>query len=182
MVIMEAVFDIFMSESEIVGAEINESSLNDITIAQLLTEITEEEIREDIEKKRNAFQKIKEKIKLMLKSPFDPYGGLKELKAVNELIKDAKIDVFIAIIPFIGIFVFLLRRMLKYKNYPENVAKEYLQQAKEHQSKLEKIYESIKNNPDKKYQKAATRIRKQITLLKDLIRAFERRAIDKKYL
>lgn len=181
MIMIESALGILLVESEIFGEdELDESVFENATLAQLLREVTEEEIRADIEKKRSRWQKFKEAFKRFLESPFDPYGGLKELKAVNELVKDNTGDTIYTALPFfLGVPFIIMNRARKYKNFPENLARQYIDEAKKHEKHLEKIASNLEQEPDKKYKKAAKRVRKQIKVLNDMIREFERRAIDK---
>jgi len=177
--IMEAALAIFMAESDIVGDVFTESSLDGVPLVQLLREMTEEEIRDDIEKKRTRWQRFKEAFKRFLNSPFDPYGGLKELKLVNELIKDDTTAGIAAAIPFLGIGIVIYQRAKKYKNFPEATAREYIAEAQKQKKYLEKIYANLSKEEDKKYKKAARRVKGQINYIESWIREFDRRAIDK---
>jgi hypothetical protein len=179
--IMEAIVEIFMSESEVVGDQMfSESSLEGISLVQLLREVTEKEIRDDVEMKRTRWQKFKEGLKRFFNAPFDPYGGLKELKLVNELIKDDTSAGIAAAIPYLGLFIIIAQRAAKYKQFPRELAEQYITEAKKHREYLNKIANNLeKDAADKRYKKATKRVRKQIKHLDAWMMEFERRAIDK---
>jgi len=178
-----ALSDFLFTESILFGEELplNEAaSVDSVTFAQIIKEMTEEEIRADIEKKRTLWQKVKEKFKRFLDGPFDPYGGLTELKAVNELLRDKKTGVYTAIqYPFIGFVITLINLARKYNNFPKDLAVQYIKEAKEHRNHLEKIANNLEKETDKKYKNAAKRVKRQIVVLDNAIEAFERRALDK---
>jgi hypothetical protein len=176
---VEAAISIFIAESSIVGDLFTESSFDGITLTQLLREMTEEEIRGDVEKKRTRWQKFKEAFKRFFQN-FDPYGGLKELKAVNELIKDDMSVGVGAYLPyFLGIPLAIMNRAKKYKDFPEATARQYIAEAKKHREYLNKIVANFEKESDNKYKKAAGRIRASIKHLDQMIIEFDRRSIDK---
>jgi len=181
MIMIESALGLLLVESEIFDEdELDESVFENATLAQLLREVTEEEIRADIEKKKSRWQKFKERFKRFLSSPFDPYGGLRELKAVNELVKDNKRDItYSALFGMLGIAFIILNRARKYKNFPESLARQYIDEAKKHEKHLEKIASNLEKETDEKYKKAAKRVRRQIRVLNNMVKEFERRAIDK---
>jgi hypothetical protein len=177
---LEGVFDLFMAEAEL-PTGLNESSFEGITLAQLLREVTEQEIKDDVAKQRTRWQKFKEGLKRFFDSPAnDPYGGLKELKAVNELIKDdMSVNVSLAVIPFFGLFLVISSRAKKYKDFPKEVAAQYVAEGKKHREYLNKIASNLEKEDGAKYKKAVKRVRSQIKHLDEWLLEFERRAVDK---
>lgn len=177
---MEAVFEMFMTESDFIPEMFNESSFEGITLAQLLREVTEKEIRDDVEKKKSRWQRFKEGFKRFWAGKFDPYSGLNELKAANELMKDFRTESIVSGLGVIGIIIMIWSRANKYKNFPESTARQYIKEGHNHVAHLKKILASLEKEPDKKkFANAIKRVNKGIKRTEEIVHEFERRAIDK---
>lgn len=169
-IMSEAAYEIFLVEAEM----LSESTLS---LGDLFMEAVIAEASGDAVQKQSVWTKIKAKL-VALKQKFDVYDGLRELKLVNELVKDDK-STFGGDGPIsgvIGLALTVYARASKYKNFDKDLAKQYLSEAQEFKSKLQRRLSHLDKSKDKAKYK---RTQQQIAKLEKHIDLFERRAVDK---
>jgi hypothetical protein len=174
-IMAEAAMDILMAESEMVEMSLEEAVFAEVTLSDLMIEAAAIVSTKDQKKAKSFFAKVKDKLKAIA-AAFDPYNGLRELKLINELVKDDMSMNMAQSFGIIGLVIMLFSRAGKYKRFPQKLAKSYITEAKAFQAKLDKNAAYHDARSDKKHAKKARKMSKRLA---KFIIQFERLAVDK---
>lgn len=160
----EAAWELMLAEAE--SMQIQESA-NDLLFAQLVLEAAEATTPDA---QASVLAKMKQKL-VAFRDKFDPYEGLKELKAANILIQDTKyIRKQSFWFGYIGIFIAIHKIAKRYKEMDPKIKKQYLDEAVSFHKTLEKKVDEAKKVGDLD---GVQKLQRQLKKLDKLIKSYK---------